>query len=171
MYDVAYQNGTASYTATPLVGGKLNELMWGDILLPSEPQHSGTEALLRRYVEALQKGIPDYDDMTPQLAAEVRGDYAFFRSIVQPLGAEKTITYTGGGWNGLDTFEATYANGKMKWIVSPLENGKLSTIGGTTTELVGPGHRAETYVGFLHYRPKMCRLRKGSAFDFAVDAP
>jgi hypothetical protein len=149
IYDVSYQNGTATYTAVPLVDGKLDELTWGDLLLPGQPQHPGTEALLRKYVEALQNGAPDYNDMTPSLAQEVRKEYSWNRDMVKSLGAQEAITYKGGGWGGLDTFDAVYEHGKMRWIVFPLENGKLAHVGATAIDPVGSGAQAFVHVGFF----------------------
>lgn len=149
IYDVTYRNGTATYWAAPLVGGKLDKLMWGDLLLPGAPQHPGTAAAMGKYVEALQKDAPNYTDMTPRLVAEVRRDYAFNRSLVLPLGAQKSVLYTGGGWGGLDTFEVTYEHGKVKWIVAPLVNGKLTNIAGTLMGPAGSSSQMELHVGFM----------------------
>jgi hypothetical protein len=42
---------------------------------PSEPQvvpDPGTEAALRRHIESVQRGAPDYNDLTPQAADMIR---------------------------------------------------------------------------------------------------
>lgn len=129
VYDVGYEHGTASYNAAPLVNGKLDKLAWGDVLVPGELPHSGTALALNKYVQTLQDGKPDYDDMTPALAANARESYRLDRSEVEALGAQITTAYKGGGMMGLDVFEVTFERGSRQWVVA-MENGKLSAISG-----------------------------------------
>jgi transposase len=48
----------------PLTDGKLTGILWSDIHEPDAPAHSGTEASLRRYIASLEKGQPNYEEMS-----------------------------------------------------------------------------------------------------------
>ena len=129
IYDVRYANGTATYEAAPLVGGKLDHLTWGDALMPSQPQHPGTAAALRKYVDSMHAGSPDYAGMTPELAAIVRHDQAISANQSRSWGAPKAIVYKGGGMANFDLFEVTYEHGTRQWLVW-VKDGKLAGVDG-----------------------------------------
>jgi beta-lactamase regulating signal transducer with metallopeptidase domain len=129
MYEVRYANGTASYEAAPLVNGKLDQLMWGDVLVPGQPEHAGTRAELTKYVQALQAGAPNYPDLHPKMATTVRRDFAMLHNMVLPWGAQTSITYVGGGMGGLDVYDVTYEHGQYRWLVAK-GDGKLAFASG-----------------------------------------
>jgi hypothetical protein len=80
----------------------------------------GTEASLRRYIDALEKGQPNYDDMSPSLAAAVRQQLPKIHRVIQNVGAFKSLTFKGVGTDGWDVYDATFANGELEWHVKPL---------------------------------------------------
>jgi len=125
VYAVTFENGTSTWLAHPLVDGKLNALLWSDIHLPNAPAHPGTEASLRRYIESLETGQPNYDDMTPALAAVVKLQLPDILAMIKDWGALKSITFQGGGPRGMDVYDATFEHGKVEWDIGPLtQDGK-----------------------------------------------
>ena len=129
VYDVRYANGTATYEAQPLAGGKLHHVMWGDALLPKQAQQPGTAAALRQYLDSLHAGSPDYAQMTPELAAVVRHNQSLGDNEFQSLGTPKAVVYKGGGMANFDVFEVAYAHTTRVWVVW-LKDGKLAGLDG-----------------------------------------
>src|SRR5262249_39697942 len=71
LYESAHEHGRASWSIAPLTGGKIESLLI-TAMHTDAPQHPGTEDSLRRYIESLEKGQPNYGDMTPGMADAVR---------------------------------------------------------------------------------------------------
>ena len=57
----------------------------------------GTEAALRRMIEAAAKGQPDYDQMTPEFAVVARGQAGNLTPMIAALGPIQSITFRGPG--------------------------------------------------------------------------
>ena len=114
------RNGTSHWIARPLIDGKLNFLLWYDIHAPKAPAHPGTEASLRRYIESLEKGQPDFDNMTPRLAATVKLNLPEILPVIRAWGPLKSIAYKGAGTHAVDVYEVTFEHGKAEWYVGPL---------------------------------------------------
>ena len=58
----------------------------GGAVLPRTVPLAGSEATLRRYIEAVGRGEPDYDRMTSEVAAQTRQQLPFNQAIVSRLG-------------------------------------------------------------------------------------
>ncbi len=111
-------------------------LKWTEMNLPSsvsssEPiRHSGpsagTEGSLRRYIISLQQGHPNYDEMSPQLAAAVNQQLPKLEALISGLGALKSLTYEGTDPDGSDVYLAAFARGQLRWHIGPLVDGKVT---------------------------------------------
>jgi len=86
----------------------------------SDAPSQGTEASLRRYIDALENGQPNYSDMSPRLAAAVRQQLPKIHQVIQNVGAFKSLTFKGVGNDGWDVYDAMFANGELEWHVKPL---------------------------------------------------
>src|ERR1700691_4300439 len=64
----------------------------------------GTEASLRRYIDALEHGQPNYNEMSPSLAAAVRQQLPKIHQVIQNVGAFKSLTFKGVGRDGWDVY-------------------------------------------------------------------
>jgi hypothetical protein len=92
----------------------------------SETPSSGTEASLRRYIDALEKGQPNYDEMSPRLAAAVRQQLPQILQLIQKVGTFKSLTFKGVGSDGWDVYDAAFTSGLLEWHVKPLSaDGKV----------------------------------------------
>jgi hypothetical protein len=80
----------------------------------------GTEASLRRYIDALETGTPNYDEMSTALAAMVRQQLPMILKIIQSEGKFQSLAFKGVGQDGLDVYDATFANGQLEWRIAPL---------------------------------------------------
>jgi hypothetical protein len=92
----------------------------------NEAPSSGTEASLRRYIYALEKGQPNYYEMSPGLAAAVRQQLPQILQVIRKVGAFKSLTFKGVGSDGWDVYDAAFASGFLEWHVKPLSaDGKV----------------------------------------------
>ena len=121
VYDATFENGTSTWTVQPLVDGKLTGLQWTEIHLPKAPAHPGTQASLRRYVESLEKGQPNYDDMSPAQAQGVRLLMPDLVVMVRQWGAMKSISFEGGGHRSMDIYDVSFEHAKVEWNIAPLQ--------------------------------------------------
>lgn len=81
---------------------------------------SRTEASLRRYIDALENGQPNYNEMSPGLAAAVRQQLPAILEIIKKVGAFQSLTFIGVGSDGWDVYDAKFANDVLEWRVKPL---------------------------------------------------
>jgi hypothetical protein len=85
--------------------------------LLSEP---GTEASLRRYIDSMQRGQPNYDEMTPELAAATRAQFSGSVPFMQSLGALQSLTFRVKGARGRDIFDAAFEKRRAEFTIGPL---------------------------------------------------
>jgi len=91
--------------------------------------NTGTQAWLRRHVESLQKGSPNYDEMSPGLAQSVREQFPHARDSIKQLGALKSITFLTVEPNGMNEYDVEFENGQAIWWIGPLTaNGLASSL-------------------------------------------
>jgi uncharacterized membrane protein len=94
--------------------------------LKSRSASPGTEESLRRYILSLEEGRPNYQEMSPQLAASVKLQLPKIMTIIAGLGDLKSLTYDGTDSDGSDVYVAAFARGRLEWHVGPLVDGKVT---------------------------------------------
>jgi len=130
VYAATFDHGTSTWRVRPLADGKLNGILWSDVHVPGAPAHLGTEASLRRYIDSLEKGQPNYEEMAPALAAVVKLQLPELLSSIKTWGALESIAFKGGGTRGMDVYEVTFEHGKVEWNIAPLtSDGKVERRG------------------------------------------
>jgi CubicO group peptidase (beta-lactamase class C family) len=85
----------------------------------------GSEAALRRLIEESRSGQPNYDLMSPGLAAATRQQLPQIQANIVRLGAVKTITFKGVGPAGADIYEVKFENGALEYRISVAADGKI----------------------------------------------
>lgn len=80
----------------------------------------GTEAALRRHIQPMATGEPDFDVMAPALAETARARWADMKPAQRALGALKSINFVRVGPGGWDEYEAQFEHGAWTWMISPL---------------------------------------------------
>ncbi len=80
----------------------------------------GTEDALRRYIMSLEKGAPNYEEMTPMLSAIVHIQLSNTLQEIRTLGQLKSITFKSVNGGGQDVYTVVFENGKVRWMNSPL---------------------------------------------------
>lgn len=92
---------------------------------PSDPAKvAAAEAMLKTTIAAMQAGAPNYDDMTPDLAEQVRGQSAQVLPIFQQLGALQGATHV-GTQDEAELFAVIFANAPTQWIIALNPEGKM----------------------------------------------
>ncbi|MBV9995461.1 MAG: DUF3471 domain-containing protein [Caulobacteraceae bacterium] len=87
----------------------------------------GTEAALRKDIESLEKGAPDYDDMSPDLASLARQQWPTVEQLVAQWGALQSIRFKAVSPQGLDIYDVTFEHRLVEANVAPLTpNGKIA---------------------------------------------
>ncbi len=90
----------------------------------------GTEASLRRYIDSLEKGSPNYEKMAPGLAQTVHQQLPGILQYIRQCGSLKSITFERVGPNGTDEYDVVFEHGRADWFVGPLApDGKVSERG------------------------------------------
>jgi hypothetical protein len=96
---------------------------------PRTTQQPGGEATVRRVSEELARGEPNYDLLSPQMANVTRQQLPGLKERLSSLGPVQSVTFVEVGPNGGDVYEARYANGGLRWIISLTSDGKLASAG------------------------------------------
>ena len=82
--------------------------------------HPDREASVRRYVESLEKGAPNYDEMAAAQAAEVRQQAPQILQLIAEMGALKSVAYEHGTEDGADVYLVSFEHGQAEWTIGPL---------------------------------------------------
>jgi hypothetical protein len=100
---------------------------------PSQVQtqsHSGTAASLRRYIDSLEVGKPNYDEMSLQLAEVVRQELPQIEEIIRRMGTFQSMVFQDVDRNGMDVYHVTFQHGQIEWRIAPLSSqGKVERRG------------------------------------------
>ena len=89
---------------------------------------AGSEEMLRQYIETLRRGEPDYDRMTPEVAAQTRQQLPFNRAILSRFGALRAVSFRGVTGMGSDIYTAHFANGSAEWRIALVKDGMIGRI-------------------------------------------
>jgi bla regulator protein blaR1 len=112
------QNGTVTYA--PRVDSARVQAIQGEIAERYRKQVAaqGSEQALRRLIEGIQSGSPNYSEMSPQLAGGTRTMLKSFQSTEQTVGAIQLIEFKGVSSTGWDQYQVTHAHGAANWQIA-----------------------------------------------------
>lgn len=77
----------------------------------------GSEAALRRLIEETRAGKPDYERMSPGLAAATRQQLPQLQSRLESLGALQSISFKGVGPGGADIYQVKFEKGGLEYRI------------------------------------------------------
>ncbi len=77
----------------------------------------GSETAVRRLIEELRIGKPDYELMSSDLARETRRQLTQHEATIAKLGALQSLTFKGVGPAGPNIYLATFEKGSLEWRV------------------------------------------------------
>ena len=86
---------------------------------------SRTETVLRRLIGEVSRGEPDYSQMSPGFANEVRVQLPQTIALMMQLGALQSLSFKRVGPAGEDIYEAKFARGALELRLLLAEDGKI----------------------------------------------
>jgi beta-lactamase regulating signal transducer with metallopeptidase domain len=89
---------------------------------------AASEAVLRQYIEGLSRGQPDYDHMTPEVAAYTHQQLPLNQAILSRLGALQAMSFRGVSYSGNDIYMAHFANGTAEWRIGLVKDRTIGRI-------------------------------------------
>jgi hypothetical protein len=95
------------------------------VVPPRTTPQAGSEAMLRQYIEGLARGTPDYDRMTPEIAAYTRRQLPFNQAIFARLGALRSMSFRAVSPMGSDIYIAHFANGSAEFRIALVKDGAI----------------------------------------------
>ena len=87
----------------------------------------GSEAALRKMIEDMREGKPDYDSMSTGLANATRQQMAQIQPTIIQLGAIQSLTFKGVGPLGPDIYEVKFENGSLEYRIWLSPDGKVES--------------------------------------------
>jgi BlaR1 peptidase M56/Domain of unknown function (DUF3471) len=95
--------------------------------LRRSPAPRGEQALTQ-YIDALARGAPKYDEMTPQVATYTRQQLLLNRALLAKLGAFRGMSFRAVTPTGNDLYIAHFANGSAEWRIGLVKQGLIGRI-------------------------------------------
>jgi len=87
----------------------------------------GTEESVRKWVSAMEAGQPNYDDMTPTLAAFAREQWPKTSQTIKAFGAFKAVQFVRVTPDGMDVYQVQFENKKIAVFTGQLTpDGKVA---------------------------------------------
>jgi len=77
----------------------------------------GSEAAVRRMIEELRLGKPNYDVLSPGLAEATREQLRQLQPMIAGLGALQSVTFKGVGPGGADIYACKFEKGSLDYRV------------------------------------------------------
>jgi hypothetical protein len=87
----------------------------------------GSEAALRRMIEELRLGKPNYDLMSPGLANATRQQLSQLQSTINGMGALQSVNFTGVGPGGADVYQVKFEKGSLEYRIWLSSDGKVDS--------------------------------------------
>jgi Glyoxalase superfamily protein len=95
--------------------------------MSSRSANPGTEAALRRLVEGLASGQPNYVEMSSGLAEATRKQLPRLQRGLAELGPIKSVEFLGVGAQGQDVYSVWHQGGASHWHIALEADGTIST--------------------------------------------
>jgi hypothetical protein len=97
-----------------------------ELRIATNAQAPGTQASLRRFIDSLERGQPNYEEMTTPLAATVRQEWTQTGPKIKQMGALKSITFRTVSPQDMDVYDVQFDHAKVEWGIAPLtDDGKV----------------------------------------------
>jgi CubicO group peptidase (beta-lactamase class C family) len=87
----------------------------------------GSEAALRRMIEELRVGKPDYDLLSPGLGNATRQQLPQLQSMIVGLGALQSVNFKGVGPGGADIYQVKFEKGSLEYRIWLGADGKTES--------------------------------------------
>ena len=98
----------------------------------------GSEAALRRMINELQAGKPDYELMSPDLADATRQQLPQLQSMLNGMGALQSVIFKGVGPGGADIYQVNFEMGSIDYRIWLGADGKTKSANMRPSEYPNP---------------------------------
>jgi hypothetical protein len=88
----------------------------------------GSREALARHIDAVRRGAPDYDQMTAEVAAQMRLSLPLQQTLLARLGALQELAFRGVSLAGNDLYTASFANGSVTWQIGLLDGRRIGAV-------------------------------------------
>jgi len=88
----------------------------------------GSEDALRRSINELQAGAPDYEKMNPLLASIIRRLLPQWKAALDSYGALRSVRFKGVEPTGADIYQVDFERRKTEWRISIGGDGKVDAV-------------------------------------------
>jgi hypothetical protein len=95
--------------------------------MKSQTPSPGTEAALRRLIDGIVSGNPNYDEMGAMLAEATRQQLPRLQPSLAELRTVESVTFLGVGAQGEDVYSVRHENGATHWRIALDSKGAIST--------------------------------------------
>jgi hypothetical protein len=100
--------------------------LYQERVAPGQTATPGSEVALRKYIEGIASGMPDYDAMTPEWARTARQSLAFAQRAQAAAGAIQSIEFGGIDPDGRNIYVVRQANGITNARIGLDADGKIN---------------------------------------------
>jgi hypothetical protein len=90
---------------------------------------AGSDEALQRYLESIRRGMPDYDQMTPEAAGMTRQLLSQQRAILARFGALRVMSFRGVSATGDDMYGLRFDDGSAGWQIGLTDDKRIRSIG------------------------------------------
>lgn len=125
-----HQNGrnvTAKRLADPEAGRVLEAAAAADKRFKDQTPAPGSEAAVRRMIEELRTGKPNYGFLSPGLANVTRQQLPQLQSMIAALGALQSVSFKGVGPGGADIYQLKFGKGSLEYRIVLGPDGKAQS--------------------------------------------
>jgi bla regulator protein blaR1 len=92
----------------------------------SQTATAGSEAALRRVIEGIISGKPNYSEMSPALADATRQQLPQLSAAMAHLGNVQSVEFRGVGNQGWDMYDVKQAHGSSQWRIALAADGIIT---------------------------------------------
>ena len=118
-------SNVSSGPITGAVAGELGAIYLG---VSARTAASGGRDVLRRVIDGMQAGSPDYNLMNPALADATRSQLPDLRRRLAALGPLKSVGYLGSLSSGADRYKVSFENGELEYLIGLAPDGRINTL-------------------------------------------
>ena len=93
----------------------------------SQTAAPGSEAAVRRMIEELRLGKPNYDLLSPGLASATREQLPQLQAMISGMGALRSVTFKGVGPGGADIYQIKFEKGSLDYRIWLGADGKTES--------------------------------------------
>nr|WP_222532969.1 glyoxalase superfamily protein [Azospirillum sp. 412522] len=122
---ILHQNGFESLWN--LIDDKSAELLIKSLegRIKNNLPHADTEKALRRFIEGIISGNPNYDEMAPEQAQAIHDQLSYLKSLIEKEGVIKFISFIGIQDNGDDIYHVHHEKRLFRWTIGLDPDGKV----------------------------------------------